>query len=85
MCDQADFADGIMAYYRDHELARRHGAECCRRITGEETYMWPVVSAKLASIVRGVVTPALERHDINAVNALDIPSAELQALINLDA
>lgn len=75
LCDQEDFALGILTYFKDPGLIRRHGEECRRRITCGDTYRWPSISTKLATIVRDI-------HDeTDRSKILDIPRAEVHAMM----
>jgi glycosyltransferase involved in cell wall biosynthesis len=45
MCDHLDFADGLMAYYEDEELRKRHGKRGREKIVSE--YKWRDVTKTL--------------------------------------
>lgn len=73
LCDQTDFALGVLAYYKNPSLVQRHGAEARKRILSG--YKWPEIATKLESIVR----------EVTGISTLDISRAETEELILIDA
>ena len=61
MCHPDDFADGLMAYYTDDALRRRHGQNARRKILHE--YRWSDVARHLVDVCRTVVAPDTARGD----------------------
>lgn len=79
MCDQADFADAILRYYRDPGLVRKHGIACRRRIT--EEYRWPEIADKLCEIARDVIDDNIDPAGNGSAPAcLDMSRADVQKL-----
>ena len=62
MSDYMDFAEGIVTYYKDADLRKRHGEAARKKIL--EQYGWQGVADKLADIVRRVVPEARKKLDV---------------------
>lgn len=85
LCDYMDFAEGIISYYQDASLRKRHGQRCRENIV--KNYPWDKLATKLESVILEVFplpeevpppayeTPAelkdmVENIDINEVSKL---------------
>lgn len=75
MCDQTDFAQGVLAYYKDPGLVRRHGALARSRIAGSSTYAWPSIAVSMCEIVSEVAG-----RQVN-LESLDVPRAQVEKLL----
>lgn len=83
MSKHSDFADAILTYYRDPDLARRHGSEARRRITAG--YKWPEIASKLAQIARDVCVQDGSLTPQSTLDCLDMPREEVEKLTLMDA
>ena len=62
MSDYMDFAEGIIAYYKDADLRKRHGEAARKKIL--EEYGWQGVADKLADVVRRVAPEVRKKLDV---------------------
>lgn len=78
MCDYMDYAEGIIAYYKDEQLRKKHGQRCREKITKE--YGWEMLAKKLEGII-------LEVHPIPKTEEAvpPVPVQELKEMVeNID-
>lgn len=62
LCDYMDFVEGIVAYYEDPELRKRHGNNARQKII--QNYDWNKITEKLLGIVENILPPSLKKKEI---------------------
>jgi glycosyltransferase involved in cell wall biosynthesis len=77
LSDYADFADAIVAYYKDADLRERHGAEARRRILRD--FSWDRIADDFRAILRDVAPASRLRPQQPAEALLPPPAASVAA------